>query len=158
MTYKDLLIDWYHRIRFSQYAHYESAKLLERMNYWLGVPLILLSTFVGTSIFSSLGKSVNPSTQILIGLTSIMSATLAGLQTFLRLSERAESHRKAGAEYGSLRREIQEKLASCSQISTENTTLIREKIDRLAKESPHIPNIIWRKRESIIEAYQKNSR
>lgn len=153
---QELLIDWYCRAKFSQYAHHESAKLYERLNYLLGIPVIVLSAFVGTSVFASLGKSINPVVQISIGMVSVMTAGLASLQTFLKLSKKAESCRSAGAKYGALRREIQEMLIFNS-LGKEDISSIRKKIDDLATEVPHIPNEIWRRRSKLLKEYREKA-
>lgn len=151
-----LLIDWYCRAKFSQYAHYESAKLYERLNYSLGFPVIILSAFVGTSVFVSLGKSVNPVVQIAIGLVSVSTAALASLQTFLRFSEKAEASRIAGARYGALRREIQEILVF-DTFNKKDVSNIRGKIDELATDVPHLPSFIWSRRKVIMDEYRKKA-
>jgi hypothetical protein len=149
---ENLLPSWLWRLRESQFSHYDAAKALDRCNYWLGVPVILLSTFVGTSVFAALGKSVDPPLQIFVGLVSVVAAMLSGVQTVLRFSERAEKHRSVAVRYGALRREIEEILATGGQIPKEPTggqipkerlTDLREKIDKLGDESPHIPSRIW---------------
>lgn len=156
MLPRNLLIDWYCRVKFSQYAHYESAKLYEKLNYLLGLPVIILSAFVGTSVFVSLGKSINPLVQIVIGLVSVLTAALASLQTFLKFSEKAESCRSAAARYGALRREIQEMLIF-DDFDREHISTVRERIDELATEVPHIPNLIWAKRHKTMEEYRKKA-
>jgi hypothetical protein len=67
-----------------------------RLNYLLGVPVVVLTTFVGTSVFATLQEDVNTSLRILVGAVSVFAAVLASLQTFLRYPERAEKHRIAG--------------------------------------------------------------
>lgn len=153
---EELLEDWYRRLRYAQYAHYEAAKAFDRMNYWLGIPVVVLSTFVGTSVFASLGKLVNPTVQISIGLVSVLAATLASLQTFLRFSERAEKHRIAASKYGSLRREIEELLAADASISRDAVTSLRQGIDRLAEDAPHVPSKIWSRRQTVLEEDRAN--
>jgi hypothetical protein len=138
-----MLENWYHRVRESQLSHYEAANIFESMNYWLGIPSIILSTILGTSIFATLGKSVDIIVQILFGLVSVIAAVLTGLQTFLRFSERSEKHRTIAARYGSLRRQIEELLSLEDSITKEVITPLRESIDRLAEEAPNIPERIW---------------
>ncbi|MGH8564184.1 MAG: SLATT domain-containing protein [Gammaproteobacteria bacterium] len=100
-----LLSDWYRRVRRAQIAYTRSAARFERLHYYLGLPTVVLSAFVATSIFTT-----NLTLKSIALLASVIAAILAGLQTFLRFSERAERLRVVGAEYGSLRREIEQKL------------------------------------------------
>lgn len=153
---EELLGDWYRRLRFAQFVHYEAAKEFDRMNYWLGIPVIVLSTFVGTSVFANIGKEVEPRVQILVGLVSVIAATLASLQTFLKYSERAEKHRVAASKYGALRRELEEILAVAEEITRETITPLRQRIDKLAEEAPHVPDKIWSRRRNVIEEDQIN--
>ncbi len=154
---EELLGDWYRRLRFSQFAHYESAKSFEHLNYQIGIPVVVLSAFVGTSVFASLGKVTDEKLQILIGLTSVVTAALASIQTFLRFSERAEKHRIAAAKYGALRRKIEELLAMAGDVTKDATTALRKDMDRLSEEAPHIPERIWSRRQEVIEEDRANS-
>jgi hypothetical protein len=157
MTAENLLSDWYRRIRFAQFAHYEAAKSYDRMNYGLGIPVVILSTFVGTSVFANIGSTVDASFQILIGLISVIAATLASLQTFFRFSEKAEKHRAAASKYGALRREIEEVMVLCSQEDIKDTIpSLRLRIDKLSEEAPHIPHRIWAKRKNVLKDDQEN--
>lgn len=146
-----LLKNWYRRLRESQFSHYEAAKAFDRMNYWLGVPSIISSTIIGTSIFATLDESIDATVKLLAGLVSVLAATLTGLQTFLKFSERAEKHRAVAARYGALRREIEELRSLEGNITRELITPLRESIDRLAEESPNIPTRIWKHTLKILE-------
>jgi hypothetical protein len=142
-TLKEVLDDWYTRVSITQRAHYLSADHFGRRKYWLGVPAVVLSTLVGTAVFASLQKQPELWLQISIGLASVLAAVLAGLQTFLGYTERAEKHRIAGAKYGALGREL-EVLRASDQISNETVEEIRNRLDVLALESPNNPLRIYR--------------
>lgn len=61
----------------------------------------------------------------------------------MRLANRAEEHRVAGAKYGAIRREIEEILTYKSMtgnISLDNISEIRATLDRLATEVPATPH------------------
>jgi hypothetical protein len=77
----------------------------------LGIPVVVLTTFIGTSVFATLQDEIDTSLKILVGVISVTAAVLASLQTFLRFGERAEKHRVAGESWAALRREIDEMLA-----------------------------------------------
>jgi hypothetical protein len=104
---KVLLAEWLRRVVLSSQGHYENAQRLDKFNLFLGIPVVCLSAFVGTSVFASLGKNVESNIRIIIGLISVAAAVLASLQTFLGFSEKAERHKVYGAHYGSLRRKIE---------------------------------------------------
>ncbi|HEV2989856.1 MAG TPA: SLATT domain-containing protein [Candidatus Angelobacter sp.] len=141
-----LLERWLGRARESQRGHYEAATRLENLNHWLGIPVVVMTTVVGTSVFASLQRQMDLHWQVLVGLISVLAAVLAGLQTFLRFSEKAEKHRAAGAAYGAIRREIEMILAvpPADRNSKELLDGLRIRIDTLAKEAPEIPARVWR--------------
>jgi protein-S-isoprenylcysteine O-methyltransferase Ste14 len=100
---KQKLKEWQGNFQIFLRGHYDAANRCERLNLWFGIPVVVLSTLVGTSIFSALGlESAPPWAKILVGCVSLLVAILAALQTFLRYSERGEKHRIAGASFAAL--------------------------------------------------------
>jgi hypothetical protein len=147
----ELLKEWFRRIRESQFAHYEAAKSLLRKKYLLGIPVVLLTAFTGTSVFATLSSKPNIHFQVLVGCVSVLAAVLASLQLFLHHQERAEKHRSVAGRYGSLRREIEKLLASSqSHFEKDKLDLLKEKIDYLSEEAPEISPKIWKKTETIL--------
>jgi hypothetical protein len=143
-----VLGEWYDRVCVTQIGHYASAQHYSRLHYWLGIPVMVLSTVVGTSVFATLQQQqLDPILRITVGLLSVVAAVLASLQTFLGFSERAERHRVAGAKYGAVGRELQACLASTQDEVDPCTAQIRERLDALAQESPNVPPAIYRRSE-----------
>jgi len=105
----------------------------------LVIPTIVLSTVVGTSIFSAIGQSVEQWHQILVGGLSIAAAVLASLQTFMSYSERAEKHRLAAARYGAICRQLDITRIAPDEGALEALEDLRKSIDVLATESPNPP-------------------
>ena len=141
-----LLLVWMDNSKRAQIAHYESANNFSRLHYWLGVPAVILSTAVGTSVFATLQKTVRPSIQIFIGMISVLAGILTGLQTFLNFSERASKHHSAASEYEAVKRQIAEILAIQSVHSEDilqQISQIRERMDGAGKNAPSIPSKIW---------------
>ena len=103
----DLLKDWFHRARVSQFAHYDETNRLNRLHRSLGTATAVLAAISGTSVFATLNDQPHLYWKLLVGLIIVLAAVLAALQTFLNYSERAEKHRVAGARFGSIRREIE---------------------------------------------------
>jgi hypothetical protein len=154
MDIAELIGHWRLRVHRMQIAHYDSEALFSRRHLWLGLPVILLSTIVGTSVFSTLQKTELPvdgvDLRILVGLLSVAAAALAGLQTFLRYAERAEKHRVAGARFASLKTKIE--LISCLPPGNPNElekalSQFQHSWTQLSEETPAIPPRIWRKVE-----------
>lgn len=136
--------DWFRRCRESQMAHYEYGSKLERRHLFFGIPAIILSTIVGTTVFGAWEESAEQGwIRILIGLISMLAACVTALQTFLNLSDRAVKHKSAGASYGSIRRELE--LLKTMPPATEQEMRIlfeeiKRKMDELAERSPSIPS------------------
>ncbi len=66
---KTLLQGWYGRLARVQLAHFNAAMRFEKRNVQLGLPAIIFSTFVGTSVFASLNNEHIPEwAKIVVGL------------------------------------------------------------------------------------------
>ena len=88
-------------------AHYLSASYLESLNAWLGIPALLLSIAICTTLSLS-GSEGFPQIIITIaGVASLFVALLTGLQVFIRASERSMEHRAAGARFADVRRRLE---------------------------------------------------
>jgi len=148
---EELLQDWYRRAREAQFAHYEAAKPLSSANYKLGIPVAALSGLVGTSIFATLQKQPDLGFKISVGIISVLAAVLSSLQTFLRLSERAEKHRAVAVRYGALRRELETAIAKGGPYDDGLVQGLREKVDSISSESPEIPDRVWKKIETTLK-------
>jgi len=140
---KTLLQGWYDRIARVQLAHFNAAMRFGKRNIQLGLPAIIFSTFVGTSVFASLNNEhISEWAKIIVGLISVVAAVLTALQTFLGFSERAETHRTTAVRYGAVGRQIEQFLqtgTSAHQTTEDLVDQIREHLNRLAEESPVLP-------------------
>lgn len=153
-TQPELLHRWLKRARESQFAHYEAAGRLKRMNYWFGVPVVAITSIVGTSVFSSTSSAagLDNHTRLAMGAISVIAAVLASLQTFLNFSERAEKHRITAARYGAVRRGLEALLVRCANsVSQDEMKQIQKEIDSLAADAPNIS-------QKMFEKYMKKQR
>jgi len=142
---RKLLITWETDLRIICQGHYDAAVMSKKFNYFMGVPVIILSTIVGTTIFSSLDTTTNVCLKIFLGLFSISSVVLSALQTFMKYSETAEEYRKAGAKFGTLVKEIEQKMTFTNNEVTESwCNDFRERWDSISSESPTISGKIWK--------------
>ena len=107
----ELLRDWEGRAAASSETHYSIAGRLSKANVRLGVPVVVLTTFIGTSVFATLEENVATELRIAVGVLSVTAAVLASLQTFLRLAERSEKHRASAELWAAVRREVAEMVA-----------------------------------------------
>ncbi|MDR5816076.1 MULTISPECIES: SLATT domain-containing protein [unclassified Caballeronia] len=136
-----LVLNWIRRARESQIRHYTMADRLTASGRKLGLAVIGITTATGTSAFLSLvATAISPQLRIVIGLTSIGAAVLASLQTFLRYSERAELHRRAGAQYGAVRRRLEAIHAADPYLhDMRDIEGVRDELDQIAQNAPHLP-------------------
>lgn len=103
---QDLLERYRLRAHRMARAQYLAGKRSHSMHTLLGIPVVVLTAVVGTTIFASLGASPDSRLVIVAGLVSLLAAALAALQTFLGFAQRAEKHRTAAAAYGTLKHEL----------------------------------------------------
>jgi|ERR1017187_5285138 hypothetical protein len=147
-----LLARWRKRARQNQYSHWEEARKYENRNYLLGIPTVILSAIVGTSVFAALQKQVSFSVQITVGALSIVAAVMAALQTFLGFSKRAEQHKTVAASYGAVRRRMETLGTLPEPLRGDPLETVREiqsELDNLAKTAPTVSAKIFRKAEAL---------
>lgn len=146
-----LLSVWDSDLKVSCHGHYEAAVALEKKHYYFGVPIVVLSGIAGTSVFATLAEEPHVYAKIAVGLVSLLVAVLGALQTFLRLSERAEKHRESGAKFGALLKEIEQyQLLQLEENEFRNwADGFRQRWDELSAESPTIPKSIYQKHHKI---------
>lgn len=148
-------------------SHYLASARIGTFNNLLGVPVVVLTTIVGTSIFGTLNESPDLNWRIATGLLSITAAILASLQTFLKFSERSDKHKIAGSRYAAMRRRLEVFLLRHKGQPTEGRKDALDELEEiikrfaeLADDSPSIPDKDYRKAEEEFHADnpgQKNS-
>jgi hypothetical protein len=85
-------------------------------------------------------------------LISFTAALLAGVQTFLRPTERAIQHWQASTRYAEVRRRI-ELLGDCSEPSMRETLKeINDELGKLGENSPLVPEAIYQKAKAAADA------
>jgi hypothetical protein len=150
MDARQLLDLWRTRASRIQTAHYETAALLSRRHFWVGIPVVVLAGLVGTSVFATLQENTSATIRLAVGGASVLAAILASIQTFLRHEERAEKHRIAGVRYGTLKRRIEHHIVFPPAETAEIERLVdglRIDWDALNEECPSIPMGVWKRVE-----------
>ncbi len=147
----DLLRDWASRAAASSDVHYSVAGRLSRRNVQFGVPVVALTSLVGTSVFATLQQNVQLGVRIAVGVSSVVAAVLASLQTFLRFAERTEKHRAAAESWAAVRREITEMLAlhptylASRGDPKQYLDDLRRRMDEISAQSPEMGDREWTK-------------
>lgn len=147
MEERRVAVEWSHRVAVVAHGHYRAALRYSKFQSRLGIPTVLLTTVVGTSVFATLQQKPEAGWQIAIGIMSIAAAVFSTLQSFLNYNDKAERHRAAGARYNAVGRELEQLLAQNDDWPS--LTDIRQRIDTLAAETPHIPEAVHEEMSKI---------
>jgi len=141
------LRDWECRAAAAAEVHFDISEDLSRRNVYLGIPVVVLTAIVGTSLFASIsGGGAAVGIRIAAGTISIIAGVLASIQTFLRFGARAEQHRVAAERWASIRREIEKaRSLSADQVGNPKQLLddIQVRMDEAAEKSPAMPKRRW---------------
>lgn len=149
MKPEELIFQWQRGMRISHRAHYEAAKYYERLHFLLGVPTVVMSAVLGSTVFASLQHSDIEWIKSLMAVLSVAMVALTSLQTFFKYSERAERHKTAAVQIGEVRRELEQKL-QFAQIDDAFVNEIRKKWDAADRQSPTIPTRIYERIEALV--------
>ena len=143
---KKMLDGWLTGVRVLTVGHYAAAKHFEECHRNLGIPVIILSTVVGTAVFASIQSSPAAWAQALVGFLSLSAAIFSGLQTFLGDAQLAEKHKRAAVNYSRLRRELDEFCAFPPDRETRQVFVhdFRQRWNALEQEAPTIPDRIYK--------------
>ncbi len=141
MGERQVALEWSKRVAVVAHGPYRAALRFSKFYFWLGLPtVVVLATIVGTSVFATLQQQPQVWWQIAVGVMSIAPAFFVALQSFMGYADKAEKHHAAGAKYNAVGQQLEQLMAQDDDWSM--LTEIREKVDPLAEESPHIPEAV----------------
>ena len=133
----ELLTGWLIHTHKARDRHDEAARRYAKGQYALGIPSLIVSTIVGTSVFAALSsKEVPP---LWVGLLSILAAVLAALQTFLDFGGRSDKHRSAAVKYKASIRLLEEAMVQLkrgAEPTKDDIAAIRTMLDGLEETAP----------------------
>ncbi len=154
----DLFNQWHRGIRLWHIAHAKAAANFRRRGRLLGVPVVILTTIVGTSIFATISEqAISDTWKIIAGLMSGLAAVLAALQTFLNYGVLAEKHNIASIAFGALRRDLERALDTSPHGGETRAQVMQAIGDRWAeieREAPIVPTRIHRQAAKQVGAPQ----
>jgi hypothetical protein len=137
---RHLLEDWHLRVTTAQFGHLARAEQTRKWSIGLGIPVVVLTTLVGTSAFATLNKATSDEAKFIVGLISIAAAVLASTQTFLGYSQFSERHRIAATRYANTRRTIE---VALTRHDASAVDVIRGEMDKVGGASPQIGTKVW---------------
>jgi hypothetical protein len=139
-----LLTGWLVHCHKARDRHDDAARRYAKGQFALGIPSLIVSTVVGTSVFAALSSKEVP--QLWVGLLSILAAVLAALQTFMDFGSRSDKHRAAAVKYKSSIRLIEESLVQQKQgvaLTKDEIEAIRTMLDGQEESAPVVMPAIY---------------
>ena len=133
-------------------AHYLAASFYTSLNRCFGIPVIIITAVVGTTIFATLNDSPDPKWKILAGIISLAGTVLASLQTSLGFADTAQKHKEAGENYRAIQRKFetfQLKFALAGDDHRAAALLeyedLSKQLDQIPKKSPTVADRFYEK-------------
>jgi len=68
-----LLEDWHFRVTRAQFGHQISAEQTRGLHLLLGIPIVILTTIVGTGAFAAINETTNKFWKVAAGTVSILA-------------------------------------------------------------------------------------
>jgi len=126
------------------WLHSKSENFYSKLNTYLSLPVIMLSTIAGAGSIGTQSLFNGSSTaNIIIGCISLSVATLNTIGSYFSWAKRSESHRIAATTYKKVYRFILIELALPRHeriVAKDMLKIVREQCDRLQETSPQIPD------------------
>lgn len=157
---KDILIrsSYYRRIyAICARGHHLTAAQKSNLNNLFGVPAVIISAIVGTTVFATLEQNPDIFWRIIVGLILILSAVLSTLQTRFNYADTAEKHKTAGIRYSAIRRRLEIFELRCADPTSDRQSALNElekiisDLEKLAEDLPSIPDKKWNQAKNEYE-------
>tara|TARA_R110002072_G_scaffold301462_1_gene481227 strand:- start:6148 stop:6672 length:525 start_codon:yes stop_codon:yes gene_type:complete len=132
-------------------GHFNSAEFWSHINLALGLPAALLGAFAG-------GTSAADGSQAAITGTALLASALVTCMTFLKPSEKSDSHKNAGSFYQALRnqtrlfREIDLEFEGDEKSIRKRLLELSSRRDELNSTMPSIPRAAYEKAKKDIDS------
>jgi hypothetical protein len=137
---------WVEAVRLTHYARGDTFR---KRNNEIGVTAVFFSTVISAGILTSLHKDPGFWWTVAAAVIALIAALLTGVRSYLKLGELSESHRKAGAKFGEIYRDLEifvlgkpaNDAASRAQL-----TRIADQIGKLEEVGPGYPAKVFQKK------------
>jgi len=141
---ENLLKQWADKAKCYQWLHNKSREIYQRKNAWFTIPVIIISTTVGTANFAQdrFSDDIRPYIVISIGTLSLIAGIITTIYQFLKISEINEAHRTSLLSWGKFHVNIESELSRHPLDRIEPSELIKiskDEFNRLLEISPFIP-------------------
>jgi hypothetical protein len=120
-------------------AHYLAADRYNALNRIFGIPVIIITAVIGTTIFGTLDKNPNPNWKIGAGLFALAGTVLSALQTSLGFAQTAQKHKAAGEAYRTMRRRFEMFHLRYSQAGSDQRQVAMDALEKIVAELANLP-------------------
>lgn len=136
---------------YSSKGHYNASSSWSKKHYWIGIPMVVFSTWAGVDIFT---KNLEYA-----GYLSLVVTTLASLQTFLKAYDKSIQHKNSADELNHLKNEVRRLRKIKIEILSEEKLMeeldvLAGKYSQIIRVSLSISNYAFRKAKKGIEEGQ----
>lgn len=152
VKYEALFDRWDTRLKSLKIEHYKSARHYEKKHKWIGIPVVIISAVVGSSLFALIEKDMTW-LNVIAGSISLIGVVLSSLQTFLSYSKLSENHLVTSIKFSALYRELQIKqITGLNKESLDSfIDSFRKRWDEIDETAPTLRRSIIKKQEAQIE-------
>lgn len=157
-----MILDWMRKIHQLEYAHRYQSIYYSTAEKVIGISAFVIATLVAFSYrFPSVEKDTFDNLPFFlkqnyfVPIASAIVAILTGLQTFLKPSEKSETHKKTGSNYEKLRHRIELIITSdlTEKEISKKLELIKEEWDSL--DSINVSNFYFLKGKEKVKSFNK---
>jgi len=153
---EDLIARWSDNALSYAWLHNKAEAKYRKLNYAFTIPIVILSTVVGTINVGM--NSIFPANliqygQLTIGGVGIFTGILGTLQNFFKYAQLSEAHRNAAIQWHKFHRALKTELALeaiCRRNAGEFFRTSKAELDRLLDSSPYIPG-------DVVDKYTKQN-
>ena len=154
---EDLMAKWSDNALSYAWLHNKAEAKYRKLNYSFTIPIVILSTIVGTinvGINSLFPPNLIQLGNIIIGGLGLFTGILGTLQNFFKYAQLSEAHRNSAIQWHKFHRMLKTELALesvCRRNAGEFFRSSKAELDRLLDSSPYIPG-------DVVERYiQENT-
>jgi len=95
---------WVEAVRLT---HYSRADTFRKRNNEIGLAAILFSTVISAGLLTSIHSGAGFWWKVAAAIVALLAALATGVRSYLKLDDLSEQHRKAGAKFGEVYRELE---------------------------------------------------
>jgi outer membrane murein-binding lipoprotein Lpp len=137
---------WVEAVRLTHYARGDTFR---KRNNAIGLAAVTLSTVVSAGILTSIHNRPGFWWTVAGAAVALSAALLTGIRSYLKLDKLSESHRKAGAKFGEVYRDLELFVLGnpANDASTRDAlSRIAEDIGKLEEVGPGYPSKVFEKK------------